>query len=80
MKSYTIELVQGYSGTDRSEDFAATLARLRAAAGLSRYKLAQLSGVSAVHLGRLEAGTQQPGLAVIRKLAKALGVGLDALC
>lgn len=58
------------------EAFAAALARLRTAAGLSRYRLAKLSGVSALHLGRLESGEQRPSLATAQKVAAALGVSM----
>jgi transcriptional regulator with XRE-family HTH domain len=55
------------------------LAKLREAAGLTRYALAKRSGVNEAFLGRLEAGKQAPGWSVACKLADALGVTLDAL-
>ena len=58
------------------ETFGQVVARLRQAGGMTRYRLAKSAGMSAVHLARLEDGKQQPGLAVARKVARALGVSL----
>lgn len=56
-----------------SDTFAARLIALREAQGWSRYRLAKLCGVSAAHLGRLEAGAREPSLAVAQRIADALG-------
>ena len=58
--------------------FGQKLLALRERAGLSRYRLARLSGVSAPYLGELEAGTKQPGWLVACRLADALGVPVGA--
>lgn len=58
--------------------FGARLRSLRTEAGLSAYALAQRCGVSRMYLGELERGTKEPSLAVARKIAAALGRGLDA--
>jgi len=54
--------------------FAANLARLRAAAGLTQDQLAAKSGVSQSHISALEKGTWEPRLSTILALAKAFGV------
>jgi transcriptional regulator with XRE-family HTH domain len=46
---------------------------------LTQQALAQLIGCSTVQLHRYEAGTSQPPLEVLRKLAKALQVSGDTL-
>ena len=50
------------------------LRALREQRGLSLRKLAQAADVHYVSLVRLEAGTFDPRLSTLRKLAKALGV------
>lgn len=54
--------------------FAANLARLRSAAGLTQDQLAAKSGVSQSHISALEKGTWEPRLSTILALAKAFGV------
>lgn len=58
--------------------FASRLAALRERAALTRYRLAELAGVSASYLGRLEAGLQEPTFGVVINVAQALGVPLAA--
>lgn len=58
-----------------SGNFAGRLRQLREAAGISRYRLAQLCGLSQVYLGELERGLKQPSLETARKLALALDQG-----
>jgi transcriptional regulator with XRE-family HTH domain len=54
---------------------ANTLKQLRKQSGLTQVQLAAKSGVSRGYLARLEAGLQaDPGLRVVKKLAKALNV------
>lgn len=59
--------------------FAPRLIAAREAAGLTVPHLAELSGVSQSGIYELEAGRQQPQLAILRRLATALGCTLDAL-
>ena len=54
--------------------FADQLRSAREARGVSKYRLAQLSGVSESLLSRFELGKRIPGLDAIAKLAEALGV------
>jgi XRE family transcriptional regulator, regulator of sulfur utilization len=54
--------------------------RQREAKGWSQQKLADEAKVSQPYLSQLEAGTyKNPGIAVLRKLAKALGVPVTEL-
>lgn len=56
------------------------LIRLRAACGLSQLALAQRARVAQGYVSGLEAGTKRnPSVAVVRKLARALGVSVAAL-
>lgn len=64
--------------TKPPETFASRLAALRTEAGVTVYRLAKTSGVSPQHIARMERGEQQPSLEVARKLARALGMGLEA--
>jgi transcriptional regulator with XRE-family HTH domain len=57
--------------------FAARLTELREKAGLSQYKLAQLSGVSKQTISQLEKGEGDPSWDTVKKLAHALGVSID---
>lgn len=62
----------------KTDTFAARLLALRERAGISRYRLARLSGVTAPHLLRLERGDQRPSLEVAQKIARGLGTTLAA--
>lgn len=53
--------------------------QLRAARGLSQETLAVDSGVAAPYLSRIENGTVNPTIDVLDRLARALGVEVDAL-
>lgn len=57
-------------------DVAKRLEELRAAKGLSQYKLAKLSGVPQGSLSNYELGKSVPGVEVIEKLCTGLGVTL----
>lgn len=60
--------------------FARKLKRFREARGLSQLALANLAKINQAYISELEAGTKRnPGLAICRKLAKALGVSLTDL-
>jgi transcriptional regulator with XRE-family HTH domain len=56
------------------------LYRLRFAAGLSQAELARRAGVYPTTVMRNEAGTSAGRPGTIKKLADALGVGVDELC
>ena len=55
------------------------LKRLREARGLSQERLATRAGITRAYVARLELGRQDPRLAVVRKLAKALKVRVGDL-
>lgn len=56
------------------------LKQLREAADLTQAQLARKAGVGQAYIAHLEAGKKQnPSLAVLQRLAKALGVPLTAL-
>jgi transcriptional regulator with XRE-family HTH domain len=57
----------------------AALKHHRARLGLSQSALAELAGVTRLHVARLEAGTTGASLWLARRLADALGVSLDTL-
>jgi transcriptional regulator with XRE-family HTH domain len=62
-----------------STSFASWLTKARVAAGMSSYRLAQLAGITKQAVSNLELGKRQPTLDTAIKLARVLGVGLDAL-
>jgi len=59
--------------------FPERLATLRRARGMTQYALADAAGVNVSQIRRYEAGTSQPTLGVLRKLAVALNVSADLL-
>lgn len=56
-----------------------TLASLRLALGLSQADLAARLGTVQGAISRIEAGSQQPGLATLRRLSAVLGVDMNTL-
>lgn len=60
-------------------DFPEQLARLRREHGLTQAALATRAGVHVTQLQRYEAGTAEPSLGVLRRLAIALSVRADTL-
>jgi transcriptional regulator with XRE-family HTH domain len=64
---------------DVSTTLAENLKRLREESGLSQQALADRSGVPRPTVAHLESGAANPTLAVVTKLARALGVSLDGL-
>ncbi|MHB8431859.1 MAG: helix-turn-helix domain-containing protein [Acidimicrobiales bacterium] len=60
-------------------NFGERLAELRREAGLTQVSLAERAGVHVTQLGRYEAGTTEPTLGALRRLAVALSVSADAL-
>lgn len=61
-----------------SETIGARLRRLRTERGLSQRELSQ-PGVSYAYISRIEAGTRQPSVKALRKLARKLGVSAEYL-
>jgi len=60
-------------------EFGERLALLRRQAGLTQVSLAERAGVHVTQLRRYEAGTTEPTLGALRRLAVALSVSADAL-
>jgi transcriptional regulator with XRE-family HTH domain len=61
-------------------DFANRLRSCRAAAGISQRELARRCGdITNASVSLLEAGSNQPTLPTLRKLARALGVSIAHL-
>ena len=59
--------------------FGRKLAEARKAAGLTQGELADKADVHISHVQRIEAGTSQPTVDVVRRLAEALRVSIDML-
>jgi transcriptional regulator with XRE-family HTH domain len=75
----TFKYGPGTTGRNPDMGFASTLRRLREAAGLSQADLARVAGVPARSIQNWEQGRVQPRLAVLAKLAAALGVDVAEL-
>jgi transcriptional regulator with XRE-family HTH domain len=58
--------------------FADRLTAMREAAGISQYRLAQLSGLTKQAISRLERGEGQPSWETVQALARGLGVTCEA--
>ncbi len=58
---------------------AMKIKRLRAEQGLTQEALAKKTGLTRVHLARLESGNHDPTLGTLQKLAKALKVTVGEL-
>jgi transcriptional regulator with XRE-family HTH domain len=71
------------AGAREARDFTtavgANLRRLRVRRGLSLERLAQRSAVSRAMLGQVELGQSTPTIAIVWKIARALGVTFSAL-
>ncbi len=52
----------------------------RAERGWSQEELAQRAGCSPTLIALIETGKRQPSLETARRIARALGLGLDELC
>lgn len=57
----------------------ANVRRLRTAQGLSQEKLAAASGIDMRYLGGIERGQENPTIAVVGNIARALGVHPSSL-
>lgn len=64
---------------DIVQAFAARLRELRRSRGMTQAELARQSHVTLSYIGKLEAGNSAPGLDLIDRLAKALGVRLSEM-
>jgi transcriptional regulator with XRE-family HTH domain len=62
----------------RKETFADRLRAARERAGITPYRLAQVSGITKQAISRLEAGNTQPTWETVQALARALGVSCEA--
>lgn len=60
--------------TNDNNDLGKILKQRRVMMQLTLCKLAEISGVSSSHLGRIERGERFPSASVLRKLAKPLGL------
>lgn len=60
--------------------FAACLRSALAEAGMTQNDLAELVGTTPAAVSRYATGLRVPRIETARKIADALGVGLDALC
>ncbi len=58
--------------------FGQRLTALREKAGLSQYRLAQLSGISKQNMSQLESDKVKPGWETVQRLRVALGVTCEA--
>lgn len=64
----------------KATTLAEKIRKLREAAGLTRYKVAQAAGIDAAYYGRIEQGeVAAPSFTTVAAIAKVLGVSLDSL-
>lgn len=63
-------------GNDR-ERIGKRISRLRMEAGISQYKLADLTGISQGNIARIESGKYSTGIDLLSKIGDALGYELD---
>ena len=63
-------------GNDR-ERIGKRISRLRMEAGISQYKLADLTGISQGNIARTETGKYSTGIDILSKIGDALGYQLD---
>lgn len=59
--------------------FGVRLREARVSLGMTQAELATRAGLTSVHLWRLEGGGAAPGIDLVERLARALGVGITAL-
>ena len=60
--------------------FGRNVARIRDERGFSQDKLAEKADLDRTYLSGIERGVRNPGIKVVIKLARALGVSVDQLC
>ena len=59
--------------------FGATVRGLRVERGIAQESLAHRAGIERSHMGKIERGTHMPTLAIIFKIARALGFSVAHL-
>lgn len=62
-----------------AERFGSTLRAIRKESRLSQERLAETTGLSTNFIGEMERGLKAPGLVVILRLSRALGVSVHDL-
>lgn len=65
--------------TRKADTVGARVRALRQASGRTAMAVAEAAGMARSNFARLEAGTHEPRLSTLRRVAEALGVPLDAL-
>lgn len=60
--------------------FGRNVSRLRNDAGLSQDKLAEKADLDRTYISGIERGIRNPGISVVIRIARGLGVSVDALC
>ena len=60
--------------------FGRNVARIRAERGFSQDKLAEKADLDRTYLSGIERGVRNPGIKVVIRVARALGVTVDQLC
>jgi len=60
--------------------FGRNVARIRDERGFSQDKLAEKADLDRTYLSGIERGVRNPGIKVVVRLARALGVPVDQLC
>ena len=58
---------------DLAQAFGAAVRALRMERGIAQESLAHLAGIERSHMGKIERGEHMPTLAIILKIARALG-------
>lgn len=67
------------AGKTKQPHFGVRLAEARRAARMTQGELADKAGIHISHVQRIEAGTSQPTVDVLKRLAEALNISLDLL-
>ncbi|CAJ0797095.1 helix-turn-helix domain-containing protein [Ralstonia holmesii] len=62
-----------------AQAFGAAVRALRSEQGIAQESLANLAGIERSHMGKIERGEHMPTLAIVFKIAKALGCSSAAL-
>jgi transcriptional regulator with XRE-family HTH domain len=60
--------------------FGRNVARIRTEKGFSQDKLAEKADLDRTYLSGIERGVRNPGIKVVIRVARALGVTVDQLC
>ena len=61
-------------------EFGRNVSRLRDKAGFSQDKLAEKADLDRTYLSGIERGVRNPGIKIVIRIARALGVTVDQLC